>query len=461
MKKQRVGRILTAVAFVGIIMSIIVAVFIGLYGKHYFKLSTVINGVDCSFLSVESATNKLEKTMKNAEIKFKFAEGKEYKCLGTYFNFKVTDENLLADALMNQNTAEEEQINFNVDNLYSVDEQKVKEYLSSLSIFKQGNMVKPENASLEYDEKSKSMVIKPEKYGNEINLDTACDFMLDALKKGETVIDFTKITNVNPAILSTDQKLKEEQQAINAVLSSTIEYTLYDGSTYTLDASVMKDWIVRGEDGYYSIDLDGNIPKFIDGLNEKAQYLLTSTDFNATGLGKIKIAFGRKKYATINEEEETNRIKQQLSAPGTYKVEPIYNALPNYYNINTYVELDITRQRVWMYVNGKCILDTPCVTGNVAGGYSTPVGIYYLTYKTTDTYLEGYNGDGSKYKSHVNFWMPFNGGIGFHDAAWRGSFGGKIYMTNGSHGCVNMPYNAAQTLYQNIDTSIPIILYAS
>lgn len=322
-------------------------------------------------------------------------------------------------------------------------------------------MVKPENASLEYDEKSKSMVIKPEKYGNEINLDTACDFMLDALKRGETVIDFTKITNVNPAILSTDQKLKEEQQAINAVLSSTIEYTLYDGSTYTLDASVMKDWIVRGEDGYYSIDLDGNIPKFIDGLNEKAQYLLTSTDFNATGLGKIKIAFGRKKYATINEEEETNRIKQQLSTSGTYKVEPIYNALPNYYNINTYVELDITRQRVWMYVNGKCILDTPCVTGNVAGGYSTPVGIYYLTYKTTDTYLEGYNGDGSKYKSHVNFWMPFNGGIGFHDAAWRGSFGGKIYMTNGSHGCVNMPYNAAQTLYQNIDTSIPIILYAS
>ena len=114
-----------------------------------------------------------------------------------------------------------------------------------------------------------------------------------------------------------------------------------------------------------------------------------------------------------------------------------------------------------MYVNGKQIVNTPCVTGSVAGGYSTPAGIYYLTYKTTDTYLEGYNGDGSKYRSHVNFWMPFNGGIGFHDAAWRSSFGGNIYMTNGSHGCVNLPYSAAQTLYQNINTSIPIILYAS
>ena len=57
--------------------------------------------------------------------------------------------------------------------------------------------------------------------------------------------------------------------------------------------------------------------------------------------------------------------------------------------------------------------------------------------------------------------MPFNGGIGFHDAAWRSRFGGTIYLTNGSHGCVNLPYSAAQTLYSNINTSIPIILYAS
>ena len=103
-----------------------------------------------------------------------------------------------------------------------------------------------------------------------------------------------------------------------------------------------------------------------------------------------------------------------------------------------------------MYINGECILNTPCVTGNVSGGYSTPVGIYYLTYKTTDTTLEGYNRDGSKYSSPVKYWMPFNGGIGFHDATWRSNFGGNIYMTNGSHGCVNLPFAAARTMYNNI-----------
>jgi len=114
-----------------------------------------------------------------------------------------------------------------------------------------------------------------------------------------------------------------------------------------------------------------------------------------------------------------------------------------------------------MYVNGKCIVESPFVSGNVAGGYATPVGIYYLTYKTTNTFLEGYNGDGSKYSSFVNYWMPFNGGIGLHDATWRSKFGGNIYLTNGSHGCINLPYSVAQKIYNNINTSIPIILYNS
>ena len=47
--------------------------------------------------------------------------------------------------------------------------------------------------------------------------------------------------------------------------------------------------------------------------------------------------------------------------------------------------------------------------------------------------------------------MPFNGGIGFHDASWRTEFGGTIYKTNGSHGCVNLPKEAAKQIFLNID----------
>ena len=63
------------------------------------------------------------------------------------------------------------------------------------------------------------------------------------------------------------------------------------------------------------------------------------------------------------------------------------------------------------------------------------------------------------YHSHVNYWMPFNGGQGFHDAPWRSAFGGQIYVNGGSHGCVNMPPSKAKELYSLISKGCPVIVH--
>ena len=94
------------------------------------------------------------------------------------------------------------------------------------------------------------------------------------------------------------------------------------------------------------------------------------------------------------------------------------------------------------------------MSGNVSKGHTTPPGIFALTYKQRDAGLKG-----EGYASPVKFWMPFNGGIGFHDASWRSSFGGSIYKTGGSHGCVNMPYAAAKELFENVYAGMPVICY--
>ena len=93
----------------------------------------------------------------------------------------------------------------------------------------------------------------------------------------------------------------------------------------------------------------------------------------------------------------------------------------------------------------------------------TPAGIFTLVSKTSPKTLRGpKQADGSyEWESDVTFWMPFNGGIGLHDATWRSSFGGNIYKNSGSHGCVNLPYNVAKTIYNNIEVGTPIIVYYS
>lgn len=88
----------------------------------------------------------------------------------------------------------------------------------------------------------------------------------------------------------------------------------------------------------------------------------------------------------------------------------------------------------------------------------TPGGTYSLYYKVSPYVLTSTT-PGDSYEEPVTYWMPFNGGIGFHDAPWRGSFGGNLYITGGSHGCINLPMQAAATMYQNIYAGFPVICF--
>lgn len=117
-----------------------------------------------------------------------------------------------------------------------------------------------------------------------------------------------------------------------------------------------------------------------------------------------------------------------------------------------HVEISIADQKLWYYKNGNLLLSSNIVSGQ-RYKHGTPRGNYRIQWKATDTYLIG-----DDYKTHVNYWMPFNGEIGLHDAPWRSSFGGDIYTYNGSHGCVNLPYSVAQTIFYNIKVGTLVIV---
>ena len=51
------------------------------------------------------------------------------------------------------------------------------------------------------------------------------------------------------------------------------------------------------------------------------------------------------------------------------------------------------------------------------------------------------------------------GGIGIHDADWRDEFGGEIYKTNGSHGCINVPSEVMPELYDMVELGTPVIMF--
>ena len=140
------------------------------------------------------------------------------------------------------------------------------------------------------------------------------------------------------------------------------------------------------------------------------------------------------------------------------KREPSYFQIAQQYGKDdigdTYVELNLTAQHLFFYKEGKLILDTDFVSGNLAKNYGTPTGTYPVQYKDTDAILTG-----EDYATPVKYWMPFNRHIGFHDASWRTEFGKEIYLTNGSHGCINMPPDAAKIMFQNIQRGVAVVVY--
>ena len=120
----------------------------------------------------------------------------------------------------------------------------------------------------------------------------------------------------------------------------------------------------------------------------------------------------------------------------------------------SYVEISISAQHMWVYKNGRLVLDTDVVTGNTGVGNGTPEIIGYIYGMQRNRVLRGAN-----YASFVRYWAPFYKGYGIHDANWRGSFGGEIYKRDGSHGCVNIPSSVMPNVYEHLELGMPVITY--
>ena len=192
--------------------------------------------------------------------------------------------------------------------------------------------------------------------------------------------------------------------------------------------------------------------------------------FSATGIGDIVLNTGNYYGWEIDEEAETARLLEELAAGEVVTREPIYlsteAAKKNDNNGigKDYCEVDLSRQHLWLYKRGQLVYETDVVSGLMDEAHYTPPGVYRLIKKETDAVLKGErlpNGQYT-YEAPVSFWMPFTEqGHGMHDANWKWAFGGEEYIWNGSHGCINLPYDAAATIFDLMTTEMPLVIYYS
>jgi lipoprotein-anchoring transpeptidase ErfK/SrfK len=246
-----------------------------------------------------------------------------------------------------------------------------------------------------------------------------------------------------------------------------IVYDLPNGKHKILNWSIIREWLKKNDDGKYYFS-ESELLSYVRGyVLELAGEIDTKglgRTFNSTLQGEITINGGSYGWK-LNQKAETEQLKKDILAAKSIYREPLYSSREitkeNSGIGNTYVEVDLTNQQVYYYVNGELYIDAPCVSGAIKLGRRTPGGIYTLYHKERNRVLRGKKKeDGTyEYESPVKYWMPFNGGIGLHDANWRRKFGGTIYVRDGSHGCVNLPPKKAEEIYKAIEKDTPVVVF--
>lgn len=311
--------------------------------------------------------------------------------------------------------------------------------------------------------------IEPEVYGDTVNIEILTDYVEKKVSEGALTVDLTDSgCYTEPKVLSADlqDKLEEMKEKFNFIITYDFDYT-----TETLTGADVSEWVKS--DG--SIDRS-KAENYIAMLAQKYDTFMTTRSFRTTERGVITMAQSR--YSTgqygwwIDQEKSVDKLLQYIENGESITVDPMYVTLDTGYCYegfesdrsadsdigNTYIEVDLSAQHMWYYENGELKFETDQIVSGKATdpARKTPEGVYSV-YTKSENYMM-VAADGS-YRTRCSYFMRCSfEGIGFHDLS-RSSYGGDIYINNGSHGCINMKYSEVQTLYNMVARGTPVIMY--
>ncbi|WP_129730716.1 L,D-transpeptidase family protein [Ectobacillus funiculus] len=266
-----------------------------------------------------------------------------------------------------------------------------------------------------------------------------------------------------------DPIVKEEEKKLQDLLGRTIDYKVQN-QVYSLKASELIKNASISKDMQYSIDTT-DIKNKIAEINSSQSTLNKDYTFK-THLGSVISVKGQTYGWAINIDKETKRIQESFAKGETsLSASNIYGVGYSTYGIgydnttnngigNTYAEVSISEQRIWIYKNGQLAVTTNVVTGKHVTNEDTPPGVWYIMYKESPSTLEGSSVGNPNYSVKVNYWAPFtNSGCGFHDASWRKNWASDAYVSQGSGCCVNTPSDAMKAVYDNLSQNDPVVVY--
>lgn len=429
---------------------------ISIFLMERFFPGTLLNGLDVSLETVESAKERMESHAEAAPITLLGREGETELIAPEALGCVYDAGDQIGQLKRRQNGFLWPYFLFAPDEYHvpleiSFEESVFQAALKDLSCIQ--NQKAPRDAKVVFSDTGYQ--IQKETEGCTIRADVLEKALAEAIANGETQLDLEAAgCYEEPKIRSNSKEILHLSDKLGVWFGADIVYEIGEESL-AIDAPQLQQWISLTEKD--AVLKEEEILAFVDQMADTYDKETSKRVLYTTLQGR-KVLTDKKHKWHIDREKEKEALLTCINTGGTIHREPYY-LVPSGSRMgselgDSYVEVDMTAQHLWVYRNGTVVVSTDVVTGHTGRGNGTPEIIGFIYGMQKNRVLRGEN-----YASFVHFWAPFYKGYGLHDANWRGSFGGEIYKVDGSHGCVNIPPSVMPEVYKNIELGMPVITY--
>ena len=465
-----------------LVIAIIILLFIViiLYSDKFYP-NTTIGGIDVSNMTLSQAKEAVQTDLKNHVLVIKGRNNAKYELRGTDIDLNANYEKQVENCFKKTHgifsfykiiSGEDFDVNFDV----SYNKKAFKNNLSQSFLITgdQYTITAPESAHVEYDKKTQSGKIVKEKQGNQLNQEKFYSYVEKSIKQLKTNINLDKANiYLKPKYTQNDSAIIKELNQYNNYLCRWIRYDMTEKHYETVTPKDIKNWLVINDDATVSIDQE-KMSQWVEKFCLKYKTVGKTRKFKSHTGEVLEVSGGDygwqidysqtvdQLYKVLSKKNPQSDVEAYIKNKNKTnkkklikKLEPIYknqayklnfDNLVDDYNTQTYSEVDISEQMVYVFQNGQVVYSAKCVTGLPSdASRATKTGCWYIKDKKLEYTLTG-----ADYTTPTKYWVRITWtGTGYHymnRSDWS-KWSPDLYKTRGSHGCINLQLEDVKNIY--------------
>lgn len=327
----------------------------------------------------------------------------------------------------------------------------------------------PTDATIAYDDGVKEFKVSSEVVGTKLDSKAVLEAVDKAVIAMDPKVEITKKQLLQPAVFSDDKRLAQACETANGYIKANLDLKMNGVDAGTIDADQISDWVALDDDLEAVFD-EEEMDSWLMDLGNSLDTIGSERTYTRPDGKEVTVEGGTYGWE-VDSASLVSVVRDAIldGTQGDIDIPVIVAGV--YYNTDggpdwaDYLDVDLSEQHArFITEEGDVIWESDVVTGRPDGEHDTPTGVWTLFSMQSPATLKGdiqvATGQ-PEYETKVQYWMPFTySGCGFHDATWQPAFGGSLYSQGyGSHGCVNLPYDAAADLYSKVSIGLPVSVH--